>query len=237
MSLYSPMNDPKYQAAELSYGENLAEDVIVAADVRRADRLPPGQTRTRKWPVLHASVVPNVTTDSWAFTVQGLVDRPLTLSYAQFRNLPRVRVFADFHCVTNWSRLGNLWEGVSLPALLAEAGIQREAQFAVIGGFDDGWTTNLPLAELLAHEVVLADTHDGRPLDADHGGPVRLIVPRLFAWKSAKWVSRIELTRENRPGYWEQAGYHNLGDPWIGQRYRDDSDWIASAQVADSDHR
>lgn len=236
MSLYSPLNDPKYQSAELPVAESVTEfvpgGVIISDDTRRENRLPPGQTRTRKWPVLHASSVPIVDPAVWAFRLEGLVERPVSWSLTEFRELPRVRVFADFHCVTTWSRLGNLWEGVLLAPLLHAAGIRPEARFAVIGGLDNGWTTNLPLAALLASDVLLADTHDGLPLDADHGGPVRLIVPQLFAWKSAKWVHRIELTAENQPGYWEQAGYHNVGDPWTGQRYRDDPEWAA----AQSDH-
>ena len=144
---------------------------------------------------------------------------------AQFRELPRVKVFADFHCVTTWSRLGNLWEGVSVRSLLESAGVLPAARFAVIGGYDNGWTTNVPLSALLDADVLLADLHDGQPIDADHGGPVRLVVPKLFAWKSAKWVNRIELTEQNIPGYWERAGYHNVGDPWREQRYRDDPEW------------
>jgi DMSO/TMAO reductase YedYZ molybdopterin-dependent catalytic subunit len=109
--------------------------------------------------------------------------------------------------------------------LLAECGVQTSAAFAIIGGCDNGWTTNVPLEALLDNDVLLADLHDGMPLDDDHGGPVRLVVPKLFAWKSAKWVNRIELTEHNAPGYWEQAGYHNVGDPWKEQRYRDDPEW------------
>jgi DMSO/TMAO reductase YedYZ molybdopterin-dependent catalytic subunit len=227
MSLYSPNTDPKYQPIEEPRPEGLSSDVIVSEDTRRIDRLPAGQHRTRKWPVLHATTVPTIDPEAWTLKICGLVDRTLEFTLPQFRALPHVKVFADFHCVTTWSRLGNLWEGVSVRALLESAGIQPQAKFAVIGGYDDGWTTNVPLSPLLDADVVLADLHDGQPIDADHGGPVRLVVPKLFAWKSAKWVNRIELTEYNEPGYWERAGYHNVGDPWKEQRYRDDPEWRA----------
>jgi DMSO/TMAO reductase YedYZ molybdopterin-dependent catalytic subunit len=229
MSLYSPNTDPKYQAGDEPVPDALPADVIVSEDTRRTERLPAGQHRTRKWPVLHATTVPVVSHERWQLSVDGLVKSPLTFSLEEFRRLPRIRVFADFHCVTTWSRLGNLWEGVSLTWLLEQAGVQESAKFAVIGGYDNGWTTNVPLPALLDHDVLLADLHDGLPLDDDHGGPVRLVVPRLFAWKSAKWVNRIELTEHNQPGYWERAGYHNVGDPWKEQRYRDDPEWLAES--------
>lgn len=227
MSLYSPDTDPKYQAGEVPVPDNLPPDVIVSEDTRRHNRVPPGQTRTRKWPVLHAATVPEIDINAWQLTVTGLVEREQTWTLPEFRKLPRTRVFGDFHCVTTWSRLGNLWEGVLVRDILHGCGICSEARFAIIGGFDNDWTTNLPLDALLEPDVLLADTHDGLPLDPDHGGPVRLIVPKLFAWKSAKWLKRIELTAENHPGYWELAGYHNVGDPWREQRYRDDPEWLA----------
>jgi DMSO/TMAO reductase YedYZ molybdopterin-dependent catalytic subunit len=229
MALYSPHSDPKYQHAGAPDPPQVEDDVIVSSDTLRSERLPPGQHRTPKWPVLHATTVPVIEPDQWTLTVSGLVQRPLTWNLAEFRQLPRTRVFADFHCVTTWSRLGNLWEGVSLLHVMEQVGIEPAASFARVFAADGGWTTNLPLTHLLQSDVLLADTHDGLPLDADHGGPVRLVVPRLFAWKSAKWVTGIELTAENHPGYWEQAGYHNVGDPWSEQRYRDDSDWLASS--------
>lgn len=228
MSLYSPANDPKYQKDGIPSPDQLPSDVIISEDTRRSHRLPEGQHRTPKWPVLHATRVPEIDVADWTLKVCGLVERPLEFTLSQFQQLPRVRVFADFHCVTTWSRLGNLWEGVSVRELLKQAGIQSTAQFAVIGAFDDGWTTNVPLSALQDDDVLLANLHDGAPIVADHGGPVRLVVPKLFAWKSAKWVNRIELTDRNIPGYWERAGYHNVGDPWKAQRYRDDQEWIAT---------
>ncbi|MCA9011402.1 MAG: molybdopterin-dependent oxidoreductase [Planctomycetaceae bacterium] len=231
MSLYSPATDPKYQPVAVPAPNDVAPPVIISADTRRTDRLPEGQHRTRKWPVLHATSVPQIDIARWSIKICGLVDQPLVFSLEQFRQLPRIQVFADFHCVTSWSRLGNLWEGVSVQRLLAQAGVAANARYAVIGGCDNGWTTNVPLAALDDDDVVLADLHDRMPLDADHGGPVRLVIPKLFAWKSAKWVNRIELTDQNIPGYWEQAGYHNVGDPWKGQRYRDDPEWKAASDA------
>ncbi len=227
MSLYSPNTDPKYQTAAEPRPDEMPADVIISEDTCREQRLPAGQHRTRKWPVLHATTVPALQTEQWAIRIHGLVERPMEFMLAQFRELPRVKVFADFHCVTTWSRLGNLWEGVSVRSLLESAGVLPAARFAVIGGYDNGWTTNVPLSALLDADVLLADLHDGQPIDEDHGGPVRLVVPKLFAWKSAKWVNRIELTEQNIPGYWERAGYHNIGDPWREQRYRDDPEWSA----------
>jgi len=213
--------DPKYkyQHGEPPGPEGLPADVVVSPDTRRPNRLPPGQVRTRKWPVLHATVVPAIDLERWTLEVKGLVDRPVVLTWPEFQKLPRVKVFADFHCVTRWSRLGNLWEGVAVRTLLDLAGVRREAKYAVVEGYDNGWTTNLPLSELLAEDALVADTHDGEPLTPDHGGPARLVVPRLYAWKSAKWVKSIELTEVDRPGYWERAGYHNHGDPWKEERY------------------
>lgn len=237
MSLYSPGTDPKYQTGKVLQPGDLPSEVIISEDTRRDDRLPAGQHRTRKWPVLHASAVPEIDAEQWTLRITGLVENPLTFGLTQFQQLPRIKVFADFHCVTAWSRLGNLWEGVSVRQLLLDAGIKPEAQFAVIGGYDSGWTTNVPLEALLEADVLLADLHDGHPLDADHGGPVRLVVPKLFAWKSAKWVNRIELTELNTPGYWERAGYHNVGDPWKEQRYRDDAEWAERHESTDSGAR
>ena len=212
-------DDPKYQAGEAATPDSLPDDVIISADTRRDERIPPGQSRTRKWPVLHYGFVPQVSTDRWRLEIGGLVDHPFSLTWDEFQQLPRVRVFADFHCVTQWSRLGNLWEGVSAREIMQRAGVQPEARYVVATGYDSGWTTNLPLADFSATDVLLADRHDGEPIDADHGGPCRLMVPLLYAWKSAKWLKRIDFVAENRPGYWEQNGYHNHGDPWTEERF------------------
>jgi DMSO/TMAO reductase YedYZ molybdopterin-dependent catalytic subunit len=216
--------DSKYQTGAAPVPESLGDDVIISPDTRRENRVPPSQSRTRKWPVLDASGTPAIPAD-WKLEILGLVESPLSFSLEEFQQLPRVRVFSDFHCVTQWSRLGNLWEGVSTRYLLDRAGVKPEAKFVILHGFDNGWTTNLPLADFLAEDALLTDTHDGEPISADHGGPVRTMVPQLYAWKSAKWLKGIELSEIDKPGYWERGGYHLLGDPWREQRFRDDPAW------------
>jgi DMSO/TMAO reductase YedYZ molybdopterin-dependent catalytic subunit len=214
-------DDAKYQSGDPVGPDAMPPGVIISPDTRRERRIPPGQARTRKWPVLHYGTVPRVPTDSLRLEITGLVERPLTFTWEEFRALPRVRVFADFHCVTRWSRLGNVWEGVSTREVIQRAGVRPEAQFALPLGYDGGWTTNLPLEHFLADDALFADTHDGAPLDPDHGGPVRLIVPRLYAWKSAKWIREVALSATDKSGYWEQGGYHDRGDPWSEERFRD----------------
>ena len=194
-------------------------EAIISPDTRRAERLPPGQSRTKKWPVLQYGAIPQITTDQWELSVAGLVEQPFTLSWQELLELPSVQVYADFHCVTQWSRLDNLWQGVSTRYLLGRAGVKPEARFVVLHGYDDGFTTNLPLEDFLAEDALVAYRHDGHLLNADHGGPVRAIVPQLYAWKSAKWLCGIELTAENQPGVWERGGYHDHGDPWTEERF------------------
>lgn len=213
--MFEQSADRKYQPGEPPGPRGLPADVIVSPDTRRADRIPPGQSRTRKWPVLDAFGPPRVDLENWRLRVFGKVDQPYELTLAEFRSLPRVKVFSDFHCVTRWSRLGNLWEGVATKELLTRAGLQAGAAFVLCHGLDQGWTTNLPLAEFLADDALLADIHDGQPISIEHGGPVRGLVPRLYAWKSAKWICGIEVTDVDRAGYWERAGYHMHGDPWV----------------------
>jgi DMSO/TMAO reductase YedYZ molybdopterin-dependent catalytic subunit len=212
-------DDPKYQPGQPPSPADAPPHAIISPDTLRPSRLPPGQSRTRKWPVLDAFGTPDIDPAKWQLRVFGLVETPLTLSLAEFRTLPRVEVFADMHCVTKWSRLGNVWEGVATKELLVRAGIKPEARYVICHGYDHGWTTNLPLADFLADDALLADTHDGEPISLEHGGPVRGIVPRLYAWKSAKWISGIELVAQDRPGYWERGGYHMHGDPWKEERF------------------
>jgi DMSO/TMAO reductase YedYZ molybdopterin-dependent catalytic subunit len=211
-------HDDKYQPGNARPPETLPADVIISPDTRRDNRIPPGQTRTRKWPVLQYGHVPTVPIDRWRLDVRGLVTTPLTFSWDEFQALPRVKVYADFHCVTTWSRLDNVWEGVAVREILHRAGVRLEAKFVIAHGYDSGFTTNMPLIDFNAEDALLADTHDGQPLTADHGGPVRLIVPRLYAWKSAKWLKALEFVATDRPGLWEQVGYHNHGDPWTEER-------------------
>jgi DMSO/TMAO reductase YedYZ molybdopterin-dependent catalytic subunit len=200
-------------------GEQQA-DVIISPDTRRADRIPPGQSRTLKWPVLDASGAPPIALGKWRLKVFGLVESPVEWDWKQVQELPRVRVFSDFHCVTRWSRLGNVWEGISVHELVKLAGgLKPEAKYVVAHGYDSGWTTNLPLEDFLAEDALVAFTHDGEPITEEHGGPARLIIPRLYAWKSAKWLSGIEFLDKDRPGFWERNGYHSHGDPWKQERY------------------
>lgn len=221
MGLFNnPFNDEKYQEGEPLLPETQAEGVIISPDTRRGNRIPPGQSRTRRWPVLDAYGAPKVDLAKWRLEVFGLVDSVGSLSLEEFKHLPRIKVFSDFHCVTRWSRLGNLWEGVATRELAKLFSVRDEAKFVVLHAYDSGWTTNLPIEFFLAEDSLLADTHDGKAISTGHGGPVRAVVPQLYAWKSAKWIRGIEFVGEDRAGYWEDGGYHMLGDPWREQRFR-----------------
>jgi DMSO/TMAO reductase YedYZ molybdopterin-dependent catalytic subunit len=170
--------------------------------------------------VLDASGPPVIDLDRWRFRLAGLVGKNVEWNWKDFHLLPRVKVFADFHCVTRWSRLSNLWEGVTTRELVQRAGgAKLEARFVTVHGYDRGWTTNLPLADFLAEDALVAILHDGQAISVEHGGPARLIVPRLYAWKSAKWVAGVDLTDKDQPGFWEANGYHMRGDPWNEERY------------------
>ena len=182
-------------------------------------RLPPGQIETRKWPVLHAGRVPEVDLARWRLEVAGLVARPLSLTWDELDALPRQETLCDIHCVTRWSRLDNLFGGVPVQSVLALAGVLPEARFVLVHAAH-GFTTNLPLADLDREANLLALTHGGEPLTPEHGGPVRLLVPHLYFWKSAKWVTGLELLAEDRAGFWEEGGYHMRGDPWGEERFR-----------------
>jgi len=189
-------------------------------DARPTDRarLAPGQVETRKWPVLHYGTVPRFDRATWRFTVTGLVERPLTLTWEELLAFPRREVLCDMHCVTRWSRLDNRFSGVPVEAVAERAGV-RPAAKAVLVHAEEGYTTNLPLADLLRPANLLALTFGGEPLTPEHGGPVRLLVPHLYLWKSAKWVRGLEFLDEDEPGFWEQNGYHMRGDPWREERY------------------
>lgn len=212
--------DSKHQEEELPVPDGQPDGVIISPDTRRSNRVPPGQSRTKKWPVLDAYGPPRLDLSKWQFQMAGLANREIRLNWEEFQKLPRVKVFADFHCVTRWSRLGNVWEGVSTRHLAELAGgIKPECNYVMAYGYDSGWTTNLPLDQFLADDALVAITHDGEPLDAEHGGPARLIVPQLYAWKSAKWLAGVEFMASDRPGFWERNGYHMNGDPWREERF------------------
>ena len=184
-------------------------------------RLPPGQVRTDKWPVLHYGSVPRVDLAAWDFRVFGLVKEPVRWTFEEFLRLPQVQVQSDIHCVTRWSRFDNLWQGVSFKEVLRRVQVEPGARFAVIHA-EQGFTTNLPLSELSQDDVLLAHKHDGEDLTPEHGWPLRLVVPRRYFWKSAKWIRGVELVADDRQGFWEQNGYHNEADPWKEERF---SDW------------
>jgi DMSO/TMAO reductase YedYZ molybdopterin-dependent catalytic subunit len=178
--------------------------------------LPPGQYLTKDFPVLSAGPTPAVRLDDWEFTITSETGVVRRWTWAAFRALPAERITVDLHCVTRWSKLATAWEGVSLDVLLAD--LTTTARFALVDSYG-GYTTNLPLEDLRGGQAWLAFQYDGKDLVAEHGGPVRLLVPHLYLWKSAKWVRGVTLKSEDAPGFWESHGYHAYGDPWREQRY------------------
>jgi DMSO/TMAO reductase YedYZ molybdopterin-dependent catalytic subunit len=212
--------------------------VIISPDTLRENRIPPRQALTRKWPVLHAGHVPAYAyfdslgdTHSprpkdwraeWSFHIWGQVEQPWQCNYHEFRALAQVAVRADMHCVTRWSKLDNVWEGVSTREVLTKVKLLPTARFVMVR-CEEGFTTNLPLEDFLGEDCLFAWRHNGQDLEPDHGYPLRLVVPQLYAWKSAKWVRGVELLEHDKPGFWEEwdhGGYHMRGDPWNEQRFR-----------------
>ena len=188
----------------------------------RDPRLPPGQYDTgSNWPVLSAEVTPTIATDDWTFAIDGLVESPTTWSWDEIHALPESTYSGDIHCVTTWSKLGTRFGGVSVDLLLDAVRPKPEAAF-VLARSHTGYTTNLPLSDVTGGMAWVAWEVDGEPLARDHGGPARLLVPHLYFWKSAKWVSGLQLLERDEPGFWERNGYHDRGDPWLEQRYQGD---------------
>jgi DMSO/TMAO reductase YedYZ molybdopterin-dependent catalytic subunit len=181
-------------------------------------RVPPGQVVTQKWPILNYGSVPRVDLSTWDFRVWGLVEQPLRLTWEEIEQLPRTSVHCDIHCVTRWSRLDNTFEGVAFEEIYRRVRPKPEARYVMVHAEND-FTTNVPLDDLLRPNVLLADAHDGKPLTPEHGYPLRLVVPHLYFWKSAKWVRGFEFLAHDQPGFWEQYGYHMRGDPWQEERY------------------
>jgi DMSO/TMAO reductase YedYZ molybdopterin-dependent catalytic subunit len=181
-----------------------------------ASRIPPGQYLTDDFPVLSAGPTPHTPLASWDFSVTGAVDEPRRWTWDEFQALPSEEIVRDIHCVTKWSKLDTTWKGVAVDTLLD--GVDSSAEY-VTAWSDGGYTTNLPLEDLLDGKAWVAFEYDDEPLDPEHGGPARLLVPHLYFWKSAKWVRGLELKLEDEPGFWETYGYHNYGDPWREQRY------------------
>jgi len=184
-----------------------------------AGRVPPGQYVTHGFPVLSAGPTPHTPLDRWTFSIRGVVDQPLSWTWDELRALPRETVTVDIHCVTKWSKLDTTWTGVSVDTLLR--GAETSGEFA-LAFCDGGYTTNLPLDDLRHGKAWIAYEYEGEPLEPEHGGPARLLVPHLYFWKSAKWVRGLELRDHDEPGFWEGYGYHNYGDPWREQRYQGD---------------
>lgn len=182
------------------------------------ERIPPGQYVAKKWPVLTHGETPRVELDRFELRVFGLVASEVRWSWQEYQQLPRVEVLADFHCVTRFSTLDNPWRGVATRELLSRVAVDPESSHVLVHCYG-GYTTNLPLEDFLSDRALLADHHGDDALTVEHGGPLRLIVPHLYAWKSAKWVSGIELLNADRRGFWEENGYHGYGDPWQEQRF------------------
>jgi DMSO/TMAO reductase YedYZ molybdopterin-dependent catalytic subunit len=186
--------------------------------MRDAGRLPPGQSATLKWPVLHEGGIPRFDSKTWDFRVSGLVEKPLRLTWEEFTRLPMKEVTADMHCVTRWSRFDVRWEGVPFTEVMKLVQVKPGANYVMVHA-DYDYTTNVPLADLIRPTTLFALKHNGEPLPLEHGYPVRLVVPHLYAWKSAKWVRGIELMERDEPGFWEQNGYNMYGDPFREERY------------------
>ncbi len=189
--------------------------------MRDAGRLPPGQSLTLKWPVLHYGSVPRFDPATWDFRIWGAVETSVRLTWREFSLLPHVKSVSDFHCVTRWSRFDNTWEGVAFREVLKLVRLKPEASHVLVHA-EQGYTANIPLADLDRDNVLFATHHDGQPLPADHGYPLRLIVPHLYAWKSVKWVRGLEFLSHDAAGFWEQNGYHMYGDPFKEQRFDTD---------------
>jgi DMSO/TMAO reductase YedYZ molybdopterin-dependent catalytic subunit len=208
-SVYKPDED---------YTEGTLERIEIDT-ARGKERVPPGQYLVGdRFPILTYGSTPKFNPDDWDFTISGLVENPLKFGWEEWNELPKVEVKADMHCVTSWSKLDNLWIGVRAKTLLERAEPKSEAKF--FSAFcDGGYTTNMPLEELYEEDALFATHHNGRPLEPGHGYPLRLVIPRLYAWKSAKWIRGVELLAEDKPGFWEANGYHIYGDPWREQRY------------------
>ncbi|MDX2104322.1 MAG: sulfite oxidase-like oxidoreductase [Alphaproteobacteria bacterium] len=191
------------------------------AGLKGRDRLPPGQHEVKNWPVLDLGVQPKIDLWDWQLKVDGLVDAPASFTFQDLLALPQSEDVSDIHCVTAWSRYDNHWVGVRTRDLIARVRPKPDARFVMCHAYD-GYTTNLRLEHFAAEDGLLAHSWEGKPITGEHGGPVRMVIPRWYFWKSAKWIKRIEFTAKDRPGFWENRGYHNQGDPWTEQRYSRD---------------
>lgn len=194
------------------------DKIIISPDTQRKNRVPPGQKLTEEFPVLHYNGIPKFDKSKWIFRIWGLVEKERKLTFDDFTALPHVKVFSDIHCVTTWSKLNNLWEGVSTSEVGKLVNVKSEAKFVMIYCSDD-YYTNLSFQDFFQDDVLFALKYNKEDITPDHGYPVRLVVPRLYLWKSAKWVTGVQFLEKDIPGYWESRGYHNRGDPWKEERY------------------
>lgn len=197
-----------------------AEGKFLTGKVVRGEheRLPPGQHLVRDWPILDLGTTPRVSEDNFRLDVTGSVEHPASWNFSQFKAQPQSDFVTDIHCVTTWSRYDNRWQGVSTRDLLDIVMPRPEARFVELYS-SDGYTTNLRIEDFAVEDAIIAHSWEGKPLTRDHGGPVRLVVPHLYFWKSAKWLNRIHFLDRNKPGFWERNGYHDRGDPWEEERY------------------
>ena len=205
-------------AAKAKMLERFRKDIAVREKNRSTSRLPPGQVWSKGFPVLDLGVHPPFDEAAWSFKVWGEVENPLTLSWKEFRALPRTNTVSDFHCVTTWSKMDARWGGVLMTDLLALVRPKPEAAF-VIQHCAEEYTTNTSLLEASSPDAVLADELDGAPLPLEHGGPMRMVIPTLYAWKSGKFLRGLEFSAVDKPGFWETRGYHNRADPWLEERH------------------
>ncbi len=189
--------------------------------MREDGRLPPGQSATLKWPVLHEGSIPGFDPQTWDFRVGGLVEKPVRLNWEEFNRLPQIEITTDIHCVTRWSRFDNRWQGVPFTEVMKLAVPKPDARFVMVRA-EQGFTANVPLEDLMRPTTLFAFKHDGETLTAEHGYPLRLVVPHLYFWKSVKWVRGLELLPADAPGFWEQNGYNMYGDPWKEERFDTD---------------
>ena len=185
----------------------------------RSDRLPPGQYEDKDFPVLSLGPTPHIEKKDWKLSVKGLVKNPLAWTWDEFLTLPQENVVKDIHCVTKWSKFDTKWRGVSLDEIMKLAGVDPQVATHLIAHSYDGYTTNLPLEDVTESKAMVAISYDSDDIEAEHGGPARLLVPHLYFWKSAKWLNALEFVDRDKPGFWETRGYHNYGDPWKEERY------------------
>ena len=212
------MSNERYIAAKQKWAEKQTARGIRSRAVASADRLPPGQKLTTGFPVLDLGIQPDVPLTDWSLTIDGLVEKSIRLSWAEFNALPQVQDTSDFHCVTTWSRYDCRWGGVAFTTLYELVRPKPEAKFVYFTGYD-GYSTNVPLENCLDDDVLVATSFDGAPVSREHGGPARIIIPKLYAWKGSKFAKGITFLANDKPGFWEVRGYSNTADPWKEERY------------------